>query len=231
MLNSHLTVLNASAALYPSCPAFKTPCLGSSSNTVEEWRSISYAQFQADVESSARHWTKTFRESAIPRRSVIGLWYVDEMHIPVSVTNSHNRIGGFTYTDVLHIYGISRAGFIPQLFSLRLPNPDIIYELLERANAKGLVYDSSICMNLGSCPVPTFSAMLSTDTNASEPLCDLDSTLVEDDIAFIFHTSGSTSGSPKLVPCSYRWLAGAVHKSHQVSRPRTAGRRDVTVWM
>lgn len=140
-----------------------------------------------------------------------------------------HRIGGFTYTDVLHIYGISRAGYIPQLFSLRLPNPEIIYELLQRANAKALVYDSTICTNLNDCPLPIYLAVFPKESNTSEPLAEL--TAMEDDIAFIFHTSGSTSGSPKLVPCSYRWLTGAVLKSNQATRPYTAGRQDVTVWM
>jgi hypothetical protein len=39
---------------------------------------------------------------------------------------------GFTYTDVLHI---SRAGYIPQMFSLKFPNPTVFHELLRRAGA------------------------------------------------------------------------------------------------
>lgn len=40
------------------------------------------------------------------------------------------------------------------------------------------------------------------------------------DIAFILHTSGSISGSPKLVPCSYRWVDGVVDKLYQFSAPK-----------
>ena len=36
----------------------------------------------------------------------------------------------------------------------------------------------------------------------------------EDDIAFIFHINGLTSGSPKLVPMTYRWLRSVVMKLH-----------------
>ncbi|KAF9460787.1 hypothetical protein BDZ94DRAFT_1265122 [Collybia nuda] len=213
MLNSHLTVLKASAALYPSSPAFKTPQLDASlNNTVEEWRSISYAQFLADVETSARYWTRMFKTRAIPDRSVIGLW-----------------IGGFTYTDALHVYGISRAGYIPQLFSLRLPNPEIIYELLDQANAKALIYDSTVFANLDGCSLPTYQASFPEESNANGSLADI--ALGENDLAFIFHTSGSTSGSPKLVPCSYGWLNGVVLKSGKVSHPGASGRQDVTVWM
>jgi long-subunit acyl-CoA synthetase (AMP-forming) len=51
------------------------------------------------------------------------------------------------------------------------------------------------------------------------------------DLTFIFHTSGSTSGSPKLVPLSYRWLNSAVEKSHHISMPENPRHQDVTVWM
>lgn len=141
------------------------------------------------------------------------------------------RLGGLTYLDVLHIYGISRAGYIPQLFSIRLPNPEVIYELLRKANGAALIYDSSFESILGDCHLPRH--------------CALKSTLVEDvpetlpsirdfqdlDIAFIFHTSGSTSGSPKLVPVNYRWLESTVVKSHHINIPNNPTRQDVTVWM
>jgi acyl-coenzyme A synthetase/AMP-(fatty) acid ligase len=58
-------------------------------------------------------------------------------------------------------------------------------------------------------------------------------TLRERDTVFIFHTSGSTSGIPKLVPCSSSWLDSAITKSHQIAMPsgRTKRNQDVTVWM
>jgi acyl-CoA synthetase (AMP-forming)/AMP-acid ligase II len=151
--------------------------------------------------------------------------------ISAFVLNLQYRLSGFTYLDVLHIYGISRAGYIPQLFSIRLPNPVVVYELLRKANAAALIHDSSFKSVLGDCHLPRY--------------CVLDSTFVEDvpetlpsiwdfreeDLAFIFHTSGSTSGSPKLVPLSYRWLNSAVVKSCHISMPENSSRQDVSVWM
>jgi long-subunit acyl-CoA synthetase (AMP-forming) len=143
------------------------------------------------------------------------------------------RLSGFTYTDVLHIYGISRAGFIPQLFSLKLPNPTVVNELLHRAGAQALIYDTSFESILKDFPLPIYRALTSerlelTPVRVSLP--DI-SESQEDDIAFIFHTSGSTSGSPKLVPMSYRWLSTMVMKSHYISKPRDPHRQDVTVCM
>ena len=142
------------------------------------------------------------------------------------------RIGGLTYIDVLQIYGLSRAGFVPQLFSIRLPNPVVIFELLERANAKGLIFDSSFKSAVEDCPLPTYPAVNIDETDArDEPLPVLSTAVDPDDILFVFHTSGSTSNSPKLVPCTRKWVNAAILKSCIVGKPKVDGSRDVTVWM
>jgi acyl-CoA synthetase (AMP-forming)/AMP-acid ligase II len=111
------------------------------------------------------------------------------------------------YIDLLHIYGVSRAGYIPQMFSLRLSSPEVIYELLNKAEAKALIYDLSYEPILNNSPVPTFLAV-----NAKSAVLDDNDDLPdipivsENDTAFVFHTSGSTSGSPKLVPWTHAWI-------------------------
>lgn len=149
----------------------------------------------------------------------------------VSIADNFLRIGGFTYLDLLHVYGLSRAGYIPQLFSLRLPNPDIISELLTRANAKALIFDASFKDVLGNATVPIFPFQTSVAAAFTEgPLAPIEEHAL-DDTVFVFHTSGSTSGSPKLVPCNYRWLEASIAKSHQLSVPKRPGQGDVTSWM
>jgi len=139
-------------------------------------------------------------------------------------------LAGFTYQDVLHIYGLSRAGYIPQLFSIRLPNPDVISELLLKANAKALIIDTAFASVASSFPLPTFSAAdVQSATKSSEPLPPL-CPPSEDDITFVFHTSGSTSGSPKLIPCTGKWLNAMIRKAHIATSPRS-DRQDVVVWM
>ena len=141
------------------------------------------------------------------------------------------RIGGFTYTDALHIYGMCRAGYIPQLFSLRLPNPDVVFELLGRSGARALVYDASFAHSVRDAPVPTHLAVDASGEDLAGLALPTHPRVMADDVALYYHTSGSTSGRPKLVPYDYRWLESAVHKSEQVSRPRDPARQDVSVWM
>lgn len=134
--------------------------------------------------------------------------------------------------DLCHIYGLRRAGYTPQLVSLRLPNPDVVYELLKRANAKALIHDASFSTSVAYCPIPTLTAADARGRILNDVLLpNLAEEVDEHDTAMIFHTSGSTSGSPKLVPCSYRWLDSMVAKATWVSKPRSTTQQDVTVWM
>jgi acyl-coenzyme A synthetase/AMP-(fatty) acid ligase len=137
-----------------------------------------------------------------------------------------------SYVDVLHIYGVSRAGFIPQLFSLRLPSPEVIFELSRKANAEALIFDVSFEPVLHHSPVPVFRATNVTEVDmVNEYLPEIPPVSNGDDTAFVFHTSGSTSGSPKLIPCSYAWLNTIIDKASQTNGPKVQGRQDVTVWM
>jgi long-subunit acyl-CoA synthetase (AMP-forming) len=136
-----------------------------------------------------------------------------------------------TYHDVLTIYGMMRAGFIPQLFSLRLPNADIICELMSKANAKALVYDETLEADVSRCPVPVHKSIPESLVETAENTLPELFQAQEEDIMVIFHTSGSTSGSPKLVRCSYRWFDCIIHKANVTTRPQEPGRQDVTVWM
>ncbi|KAF4611892.1 hypothetical protein D9613_003756 [Agrocybe pediades] len=213
MVSSHLTVLESSSSRYSEETLFRTPQVNAAGR-VEKWNSITYSQFHEHVVSYARYWTRVMNERQIPQRSVIGMW-----------------LSGYTYLDVLHIYGLSRAGYIPQLFSLRLPNPTVIYELLSKADAKALIYDTSFESILSDCLVPAYRVLESAQIeNVDQPLPSVWDNH-EDDIAFYFHTSGSTSGSPKLVPMSFRWLDSVVVKSHHISMPQNKERQDVTVYM
>ena len=84
---------------------------------------------------------------------------------------------------------------------------------------------------LNNFPLPTYRALASERIEPTPILLPSISDSHEDDIAFIFHTSGSTSGSPKLVPMTYRWLSTTFLKLHHVSKPRDLHRQDVAVCM
>lgn len=212
-LQSHLSVLESSARSHPTRPAFRQPVVDKETSRILEWNTVTYAEFSHHVELYSRYWSSVLSADGIAPGSIIGLW-----------------LGGAAYTDVLHIYGLSRAGYIPQMFSLRLPNPVVIFELLQKAGASALVCEPSFGVDLSECPVPTYSAIQVREQDAADvPLPPLRADYSASDIVFIFHTSGSTSGSPKLVRCSRRWLDNVVTKSRQLGQVRSTHGQDVSV--
>lgn len=237
MSSTHLTILEHAASHYSSQDAFRIAQLDPTTGNVAQWKPITYGQFAHDVEVVAKYWSRIFRTQHIPPRSVIGMWYVQRSpfyYLVDVLTLLSPRIAGYSYTDLVQIYGLSRAGFIPQLFSLRLPNPEVIYELLKKAGASALIYESGFENVLHSCPIPTHRASdvseMSSNSSSDEPLAPLP-TLSPEDTAFYFHTSGSTSGSPKLVPVSYQGVGAAFNKLAIAFRPRDLNRQDVCTWM
>lgn len=72
LLKSPLTLLEDIASQYPSLPAFKIPRLSHCSDRVQDWDSITYAEFQRDVELFAKYWLVTLQDT--PRGSIVGIW-------------------------------------------------------------------------------------------------------------------------------------------------------------
>lgn len=71
---SHLTVLESSASLFSSTPAFQIPEADAETGKVIRWQARSYTQFRDDVNLSARYWAKTLRADGVQPNSVVGLW-------------------------------------------------------------------------------------------------------------------------------------------------------------
>ena len=71
---SHLSILESSARLYPTRPAFRLPAVNKETSQISEWATITYAQFHQDVELYARHWISVLSRDGIAPGSVVGLW-------------------------------------------------------------------------------------------------------------------------------------------------------------
>ncbi|KAJ9416788.1 hypothetical protein QL093DRAFT_2398733 [Fusarium oxysporum] len=209
---THLMVLQKTAQATPLLPALKIPQL-SSDGELQGWKDITYSQLLHDVEQSAKYWSREFSGKGIDRGSVIGLW-----------------LKGITYLDLLHIWGISRAGCVPQLISAHLTSNTVVRELLSEAKAKGLIHDPAITVSVGE-DVSTFPAVdfLGLAVEQS-PLAEVNSPTSGDEIVFILHSSGSTSGKPKLVPATARWLDCNIRKTqHFTFRGPGAGYQETIV--
>ncbi|KAJ8071988.1 hypothetical protein PM082_015546 [Marasmius tenuissimus] len=199
-LHTPLTSLSNTASQKPSVLAFKIPEIDFATGEVIKWTGISFAEFAKDVDLAGQTWDTTLRvREGIPKGSVIALC-----------------LGGFSYLDIVHIYGIARAGFIPHLMG-RLPGLVIVKELLRESETKALIRSVQFKETLGSVQdegiVPVYDPVdLATLRSQDSTLPALHESNDPDDVFIIAHTSGSTSGKPKLVRCTFRWMDACYRK-------------------
>ncbi|KAF5636126.1 hypothetical protein F52700_5440 [Fusarium sp. NRRL 52700] len=179
--------LQASVERHPDLALFKIP---EPSPQGTKFKDVSFAQFERDVKQTAKYWRDTLSDLDVQERAVVGVW-----------------LRGYAYSDTVHIQGLNWAGYIPQLLSLRMTDPSVIYELLQKSNAVALLHEPDNTSLLNDSPVPTFPAGASHfDTDTAPLLVAPWHPSKDDDVLFIYHTSGSISGIPKLVPLTARWI-------------------------
>jgi acyl-coenzyme A synthetase/AMP-(fatty) acid ligase len=229
-LQTHLTVLRTATSTHPTAILFKLTL----PTTPISYQEITYQSFLSSISDSAVYWSQKLR---LPTGTVVGLW-----------------LNGFLYSDYVHIFGISMAGYIPQLFSLRLPNPKIIRLLLAKSGAKAVIMDKSFEGVLDGHIAPSISELeeyiihqsdSSPENSESSQSTSSSSRTIEDSYRFgysdcisdlcanstiqkvtqeigpgiIHHTSGSTSGVPKIISSTPQKLHGMILKSHFSSSP------------
>ena len=145
-----------------------------------------------------------------------------------------------TYQDVLHILGVSRAGYIPQLLHFsRSSSKSMIVELLRHGNSLALICDvlhtqpnRDSSSSFGSLPIPVYAS--SDLRQAGVPShCRLPKIedLVADPnaVALILHTVGTAMGTPKLVPYTHRTVDSIMRRSQVVAAPTSSRRQDTYV--
>ncbi|KAF9061235.1 acetyl-CoA synthetase-like protein [Rhodocollybia butyracea] len=210
-LLTHLTNIEDATSRFPSRAAFKVPQVNPQTDRIDHWMDITFHEFLLDIEHLARYWFHVLKEtSGIPQRSVIALCF-----------------RGYKYLDIVHVYAISRAGYIPQLINI-FQNADysVIQGPLEQANTRALIYESVYSDTVRDIPIPRFTSVTVVHPN-DYPLPDLPH-VTGSDVAIIYQTSGSTSGKSKIVPFNYTWLDGNVRKMTKV--PLDSGKVDIVSW-
>ncbi|KAF9016263.1 acetyl-CoA synthetase-like protein [Hymenopellis radicata] len=154
-----------------------------------QWSTVSYRQFLDQVRISAAHWYQKLQIVGVQSHDTIGLW-----------------LTGHVYTDLVHLYGISLAGFVPQVFSVSFSSVAVVKDLLEACAGKALLYDSAFAEAIAKVPIPSFSVPLLDDMTISVSTLPPIPAVDEHDTAMIFHTSGTTSGKPKPVRESHAFF-------------------------
>ncbi|KAJ3506197.1 hypothetical protein NLJ89_g7003 [Agrocybe chaxingu] len=157
-----------------------------------KWGSISSTTFVQDLLFSQSHYRSVLGDNS--SKNIVGLW-----------------LTGQKYSDTFNIMGVMLAGFVPQLFSTNFPNEDVIWDLMEKSGANVLIYDEDFKDKVTSCRIPSISVLTdasftheNTAASAFTPFAN------GGDTALIVHSSGTTSGMPKLIPVTHSWVTAFI---------------------
>ncbi|KAF5378971.1 hypothetical protein D9757_009086 [Collybiopsis confluens] len=215
-LRNHFTNVEEAASRYPSRVALKIPKVNTKTNEIDGCHDITYSQYLLDIERFAAYWYHVLNDVAgIPQRSVIALCSE-----------------GYKYVDILHVYGIFRAGYITQVITLFPDAPyDLIRGAFESAKPRAFIFESRYKDSgaVRNAPIPCYEALPSVDVVYSDiehPLPQLP-TVEAEDIAIIAQTSGTSSGVSKVIRGSYRWLDAKCRKASKLTAPSSSDRRDI----
>ncbi|KAH8101485.1 acetyl-CoA synthetase-like protein [Cristinia sonorae] len=155
------------------------------------WNTITYDEFRIDMDRLAAYWIDRLKVTGLQTQDVVGIW----------ITGNH-------YKDLVAIYSVVRAGLIPEVYSIGYLDLGIstIRDLLSTTGGKALLYDRTFAnvvhgFDLPTILIPELDAIPALTTQLP-PLPEVE----DDDMAMIFHTSGTTSGRPKPVPETHNWL-------------------------
>lgn len=141
--------------------------------------------------------------------------------VTVTWLDLHNRLHGLNYSDIVHLYALFRAGYVPDMISTALTDPTVVLSLLSKNGAQALLHDPGV--NFGR-ELPTYTPVdISLVSRDHLPLPEVTHNGPED-VAFINYTSGSTSdGMPKTVPCTHKWIATIYEAFESIYNPAPEG--------
>lgn len=122
------------------------------------------------------------------------------------VIDTH-RLKGSHWSDLAHIYSVAAAGFVPEVFGLAFSAP-FVQDLLDTHHARVLIYADTfeallprVEWHQTAVKLPKLYNLPMTGAQPSAP-----PDVSADDVAMIFHTSGTTGGRPKPIPQTHKWL-------------------------
>ncbi|KAL0060051.1 hypothetical protein AAF712_013174 [Marasmius tenuissimus] len=228
VLKTPLTNLKRAATLWPSETAFKVPIVHSTpgherGQKITGYSNVTYTQLFNDIEATAQYWYDRLTSEGLNGgcKEVIGVC-----------------LEGNRYTDVVHIYALMRAGYVPQTFSLFPDALEALNHLLNASGARALVYQRGVydrvaglkSMNPTLKIIPTPATIAQVQDYGSMP--HIPNTDSEDPTStqIIFHTSGSTSGLPKAVRYSARLIDVLITKAAVACAPQ-GNNQDVASWV
>ncbi|OBZ67951.1 hypothetical protein A0H81_12151 [Grifola frondosa] len=162
------------------------------------WSTLTYGDFLRHLNATTAYWAQDLRSHGLQRGNVVGIW-----------------LTGSVWMDLVHIYALSGAGFVPELFGLAF-SAVIVHDLCQVSGAKALIYDPSFGSEVSQAQWDHPVLCLPGESFGTPDRINELSIVSDDDVAMIVHTSGTTSGRPKPIPQTHRWLKGLTRSSDSI---------------
>lgn len=134
-------------------------------------------------------------------------------------------MNGKTYADVVHLFSLQRAGYVPHLVSTYLKDVTLVQNLFDQSETRIIICDTKDASDWEKLEgqfdiVPMLNLDEPPSVDASQILLP---SLIDgdaDDILSMEQSSGSSSGRPKIVQFSRRWVDANAQKC-QIDERRT----------
>ncbi|KAH9888011.1 acetyl-CoA synthetase-like protein [Cubamyces lactineus] len=154
------------------------------------WGLITYEDVLNALAASTEYWTRTLASEGRKQGETVGMW-----------------LQGSHWSDLVHIYAVAAAGFIPEVFGTPF-TATFVQDLLDAHSARILIYHDAFETLLPQVEWRQKTTKLPKFTELSSAGAQLGTfrEVRADDVAVIFHTSGTTGGRPKPIPQTHKWL-------------------------
>ncbi|KAI0720832.1 acetyl-CoA synthetase-like protein [Cerioporus squamosus] len=188
---------------YPEAPAF-LPYIGRD----DAWDRVTYREIEQRLVATQSYWRDTLLPLNLQPRDVVGFW-----------------LTGRKLSDLLNTIAVCALGYVPQYFSGYFSNSSVVLDLLAKSGGKVFIVDPNFdtqVTNVRSdgASVPRFRTLeygdmtrLVSQSVAPEKLVlELASIapVARDDVAALFHSSGTTGGLPKIIPNTFKMITSMV---------------------
>lgn len=115
------------------------------------------------------------------------------------------------YSDLLHIYGVMRAGYVPHILFSEITSLDMMHDLFNQTDARVVIHVPTLSVEELPKQIPCYLAPdaeeIPEEQCVDAVIPNFDTIVIPDeDIIAIIQTSGSTSGRPKVVRLRQRWF-------------------------
>ncbi|CDO77060.1 hypothetical protein BN946_scf184473.g4 [Trametes cinnabarina] len=174
----------------------------------DAWDIVTYRDLEQRLAAAKSYWQRTLASSKLEPLDVVGCW-----------------LTGRKLSDLINGIALSALGYTPQFFSTYSEDVALIIELLSQSKGRALVIDARFADKVashGSASMPYFVAL--DDAQLQELVSDAmqgggdvstltfvpDAPVRPDDIAALFHSSGTTGGRPKIIPNTFKMLKSTI---------------------